>query len=263
MTARYREIADDLRRRIDEGEWRPGDTFPGYEELTATYGVGRGVIAAALALLEADGLIVVARRRGITVRDRSARRRIRRGTLVTRHPDRGYVMPAAAGPDEPWQVHGRPRRAVLPIPERPADLLGVEPGTPVLRRRRVTSPAGEPPFQLVDTWISPSAVEDAPQVAEASTGPGGYLDRLEEAGHGPISWVEYTRARMPAADEARALGMPPALPVLEIARVGTSAKTGWPVEVTICVIPADRVELVNELRRARSAQFRPQAETAT
>ena len=253
--ARYKEIADDLRRRISAGEWQPGENLPGYADLTRAYRVGRTVIRAALAELEADGLILVAKKRGITVRDRGTRRRIQRGQTVTRDPARGYVMPAAASPYEPWQTHGRPRRSVEPIPPRPAELLGVEAGTPVLRRRRVTSPAGEPPFQLVDTWIHPRGVEDAPQVAEASTGPGGYLDRLEEAGHGPITWVEYTRARMPTPDEAKVLGIPPAVPVLEIARVGRSAATRAPVEVTICVIPSDRVELVTPLRRAPSARW--------
>lgn len=213
------------------------------------------MIARALDLLEGEGLISVVKRRGITVRERGKRRRVQRGNLVTRDPARGYVMPAAARPDEPWQVHGRPRRETMPIPERPADLLKVAPGTPVLRRRRVTSPVGEPPFQLVDTWIAPSAVKDAPQVAQADTGPGGYLDRLEEAGHGPIEWVEYKRVRMPTPEEARVIGMPAAMPVLEIARVGTSGQTGQPIEVTVCVIPGDRVELVSPLRRAKSARW--------
>src|SRR5690606_41348469 len=90
-----------------------------------------------------------------------------------------------------WQAHGRPRVSAEPIPARPAELLGVDQGTPVVRRRRVTSPAGEPPFQIADTWIHPDAVADAPQVAERDTGPGGYLDRLEEAGHGPLGWTEH------------------------------------------------------------------------
>lgn len=255
MSARYREIADDLRRRINGGEWPPGATLPGYAGLTAEYGVGRGVIGDALAILETEGLISVVKRRGITVRERGGRRRVQRGSLVTRDPARGYVMPAAAAPDEPWQTHGTPRRDTVPITDRAAELLGLEPGTPVVCRSRVTSPVGEPPFQLVVTWIHPQGVTDAPRVAEKDTGPGGYLDRLEEAGHGPLTWVEYERVRMPAPDEARQIKMPRGMPVMEIARVGTSGLTDAPIEVTICVIPADRVEIVRPLRRARSAQW--------
>lgn len=255
MVARYREIAADLRRRLHAGEWPPGTTLPGYAGLTAEYETGRGVISAALKELEADGLISVVKRRGIVVRERGSRRRIQRGALVTRDPARGYIMPAAAGPDEPWQVHGPPRRETVPIPDRPAELLHLAPDTLALRRRRVTSPTGEPPYQLADTWIHPRGVADAPQVAERATGHGGYLDRLEEAGHGPISWVEYTRVRMPSAEESRLLDMPSAMPVLEVSRVGSSGLDGEPIEVTVCVIPADRVELVSPLRRAKSAQW--------
>ncbi|MDL4777866.1 GntR family transcriptional regulator [Actinomadura xylanilytica] len=254
MSAKYRDIADDLRRRIDQGEWLPGTTLPDYAHLVQEYGVGRGVIGSALEILKADGLVSVVKRRGITVRERGNRRRLKRGTLVTRDPGRGYVMPAAR-PDEPWQVHGRPNRETRPIPARPAELLCVEAGTETLVRRRVTSPTGEPPFQLVDTWIHPQGVADAPRVAERDTGQGGYLDRLEEAGHGPITWTEYMRVRMPTSEEARHVDMPDAMPVLELARVGTSARTNTPIEVTICVIPADRVEVATELRRARSAQW--------
>lgn len=251
---RHEEIARDLRDAINRGDYRPGDTIPHEPELMERYGASRHAVRTAVAALTRDGLVVPVRRRGTVVRDRAGRRRVRRGRMV-RRDERGYVMPAAAREGEPWQVHGRPRASTEAIPSRPAELLLLEEGTEVLRRRRVTSPEGEPPFQLVDTWIHPDGVADAPQVAEASTGPGGYLDRLEEVGHGPIAWTEYTRVRMPDPDEARQLGMPDSMPVMEIARVGTSARTGRPIETTVCVIPADRVELVADLRRAPSARW--------
>jgi GntR family transcriptional regulator len=255
MAPKYMAIADELRERITSGAYPPGTTLPGYEALTGEFGVGRGVIRSALEVLEGEGLVSVVKRRGITVRERGERRRLRRGTQVTRDPAKGYVFPAAAGPDEPWMAHGKPKREMVAIPHRPADLLKVSAGDMVLRRRRVTSPTGEPPFQLVDTWIHPRGVADAPQVAEARTGHGGYLDRLEEAGHGPITWVEYMRVRMPTPEEARLVEMPDAMPALELARVGTSGADRLPIEVTMCVIPADRVEVVTNLRRAPSAQW--------
>jgi GntR family transcriptional regulator len=253
--ARYREIADELRKQIKSGVYRPGDKLPSYEDLTRIYGVGRGVIRQALSELESDGLVRVVKKSGITVRKPGERRRLTRSHVVTRNPRRGYVFPAAASPDEPWMTHGQPRAALAEVPYEIADILGVGTGSKILRRRRVTSPEGEPPFQLVDTWIHPSAVTDAPQAAEPSTGPGGYLDRLEEAGHGPVSWYEIARSRMPEAEEARLLDMPRGMPVLVLTRVGTSARTKRPIEVTTCVIPADRVEIASQLRRGSSAQW--------
>ncbi|MFD7720738.1 GntR family transcriptional regulator [Streptomyces sp. NPDC059814] len=254
--ARYEEVAADLRTRIRGGEYEVGGTLPRYEDLTAMYGVGRGVISAALAILEREGLVRPIKRRGIVVLDwRIERRRIARGQLVTRNPRSGYVFPAASRPDERWVPHGRPFRERLPAPERVAALLSIEAGAETLRRRRVTSPAGEPPFQVVDTWLSEAAIRDAPQIAEASTGPGGYLDRLEEAGHGPISWTEFIRTRMPSREEAQLLEISEEMPVLETTIVGKSAKSGDPIEVTIRAIPADRVELVSELRRDKAASW--------
>jgi GntR family transcriptional regulator len=253
---RYEQVADDLRARIHAGEYAVGATLPTYAELTERYGVGRGVISSALQVLEREGLIRVVKRAGIRVLDwRIERRRITRGRAVMRDPRRGYVFPAASRPDEPWETHGTPRRSYEPAPERVASLLGVEPGIAVLRRRRVTSPTGEPPFQIVDTWLSPEAVRDAPRIAEADTGPGGYIDRLEEAGHGPIQWTEYARARTPSKEEAALLNISEESPVLELMLMGESPALGRAVDVTVRVIPADRVELAGELRRDESAQW--------
>lgn len=256
MVRRHEEIAADLRRHIRSGEYAPGDRLPGYRDLRQSYDTSFDTVRRAVAELEAEGLVEAAENRGIIVREQQARRRITRSTTITRDPARGYIFPAAAHPQEPWESHGRPRRSYEPIPADIAELLGVDPGTEVLRRRRVMSPAGEPPFDITDTWIHPDAVAEVPRVAEADTGPGGYLDRLEEAGHGPVSWTERTRTRMPTGEEARLLAMPRAgMPVLQLVRVGHSARTDAPLEATAVIIPADRVELVTELRRAKSAAW--------
>lgn len=253
---RYEEVASDLRRRIHDGEYAIGSNLPQYADLTATYGVGRGVISSALGVLEREGLIRVRKRAGIKVLNwRVERRRVARGQLVRRDPARGYVFPAASRADEPWTSFGRPNRSYEPCPERIAKLLGIESGITALRRRRVTAPEGEPPFQIVDTWLSPEAVRDAPKVGEADTGPGGYLDRLEEAGHGPLSWTERTRARLATDEEAGLLEISDGTAVMELTLTGLSPLTETAVDVTVRVIPADRVELYSELRRHESAEW--------
>lgn len=251
----FRQIYTDLRQAIMDGQHPPGTPLPTYAELRERYNTADSTISRAIDLLQADGLVVGVRGKGVIVRDRGDRRRIARAQLVRRDPARGYIMPATNRADEPWQTHGRPRVTTIPCPPRVAEILGIPAWTDAVRRRRVTSPAGEAPFQIADTWISPQGVADAPQCAEPDTGPGGYLDRLEEAGHGPISWFEISRTRMPDREEARLLGIATALPVLELARVGTSARTGQPVEVTVCLIPSDRVETITELERDESARW--------
>jgi GntR family transcriptional regulator len=264
-SARYRDIADDLRRRITEGEWPPGTNLPTHVDLAAEYGAGRNSVARAVAELETNGLVWAVPRRGTIVQP-TKRRRIIRGNLVKRNTRHvvdgqpaagGYSFPAAAS-DELWVHHIPPAASVEPITDpRLAKLLNVPEGSQVLRRRRVTGPPGEPPFQLSDSWIHPRGVADAPAVAEQGTGPGAWLDRLEEAGHGPIDWMEIHRARLPDHDEAALLEIPVGLPVQVIIRVGYSAKDEAAVEVTQVVIPSDRVEEISYLKRAASAAWPP------
>jgi GntR family transcriptional regulator len=266
MAARYRVIADDLRQRIMAGEYGSGEPLPRQTDLAEAYRTKRAVIAEAVRVLEGEGMVRAVRKRGTVVQWPTVRRRIERGSKVTRDPGytvAGVTVPGAAGYNFPaaqaesWQAHGTPRASAEPCPPRVAELLRVAEGDPVVRRRRVTSPAGEPPFQLADSWIHPDGVADASRAAEPDTGPGGYLDRLEEGGHGPISWTEHVRARMPLPGEADLLQVAARAVVIEIARVGTSAKTQAPIEVTICVIPAERVEIITPLERDHTAQWPP------
>ena len=60
---------------------------------------------------------------------------------------------------------------------------------------------------------------------------------------------------MPTKEEADLLQIPVTLPVLEIVRVGTSARGDLPIEVTIYVIPSDRVEQVVVLERDETAAW--------
>ncbi len=253
-TTHTARIADDIRSKIANGILREGDRLPTLPELQATYGCSSTIAREAVRLLQQRGLVVTRQGSGSYVRP-IPRRRVLRGRLVRRDPARGYIMPAATGADEPWQTHGQPQATTLPAPPTVADILGIDAGTPAVRRRRVTSPAGEEPFQIADTWIHPGGVSDAPQAGAPDTGPGGYLDRLEEAGHGPITWTERLRIRVPTAEEARLLSISTALPVAELARIGASARWGRPIEVTICVIPGDRVEVLTDLERDASARW--------
>ncbi|MCK9895210.1 GntR family transcriptional regulator [Frankia sp. AgB32] len=253
-TTHTARIADDIRSKIEAGSLQVGDRLPTLPDLQTAYGCSSTIAREAIRLLQQRGLVVTRQGSGSYVRA-IPRRRILRGRLIRRDPARGYIMPAAATAQEPWQTHGQPQAATVPAPSTVADVLGINVGTPTVRRRRVTSPAGEVPFQLIDTWIHPDGVVDAPQAGAPDTGPGGYLDRLEEAGHGPMSWSERLRIRVPTADEARLLGISSALPVAELARIGSSARWGRPIEVTICVIPGDRVELMTDLDRDETARW--------
>jgi DNA-binding GntR family transcriptional regulator len=256
--SRYLGIAADLRARIRNGEWQPGANLPRLKDLAAECGANRDTVGRAVGVLESEGLVWAVPRRGTIVRHGLLRRRRVRGNLVKRNVatgEPGYSFPAASG-QEVWHHHIPPAASVEKLADaRLARMLGVAEGTPVLRRHRVTGPVTEPPFQICNSWIHPRGVQDAPEVADQEPGPGGWLYRLEKAGHGPISWLEYHRCRLPTKDEAGVLQIPAVLPVLEIVRVGRSGKDDEPIEVTEYIIPSDRVETVHSLHRDESAAW--------
>jgi GntR family transcriptional regulator len=255
--SRYTEIAAQLRARILAGEWEPGSTLPRLDVLAIEYSADKNTMSRALSELESEGLVWSVPRRGTIIRHGMARPHRMRGNLVKRNvatDEPGYSFPSASG-QEVWRHHitptAKPEKLDNP---RIARLLKVPVDSEILLRHRVTGPETEPPFQINNSWVHPR-VADVPGVAEQAPGPGDWLYRIEKAGHGPLSWMEFHRARMPTKSEAAELEIPVTLPVLEIVRVGRSTLDGEPVEVTEYVIPSDRVETVQELQRDESAAW--------
>lgn len=66
----YPRIADRLRERIGSGRYPAGEALPSEAELCAEFAVARNTVRRALALLEADGLIMTVPSKGRVVRHR-------------------------------------------------------------------------------------------------------------------------------------------------------------------------------------------------
>jgi DNA-binding GntR family transcriptional regulator len=252
--SRYLDIAAQIRQRIEAGEWEPGARLPRLDDFAAEYGANRDTIGRAIAVLETEGYVWAVQGRGIAVRYGTMRPRRPRGDLVKRNEyATGYSFPSASS-QEVWIRHGKAINELARLDDpRIAKLLGVEPGTKVLRRFRVTGPASEAPFQINISWIHPRVADIVADV-DANPAAGEWLSRIEQAGHWPIKWMEIHRARMPSKEEASLLEIPTSLPVLEIVRVGTSGADDKPVEVTEYVVASDRVETVHVLHRDENAQ---------
>ncbi len=61
----YRQLMDQLRRRVAAGQWKPGQELPSVRELAAELAVHPMTISKAYSLLEAEGLLL--RRRGLSM----------------------------------------------------------------------------------------------------------------------------------------------------------------------------------------------------
>lgn len=65
----YRQAADDMRKRIKEGEWSPGKKLPSIRELAGEYGVAAQTMQNVLRELRQENLVTAQQGRGFYVRE--------------------------------------------------------------------------------------------------------------------------------------------------------------------------------------------------
>ncbi|MFD7661102.1 GntR family transcriptional regulator [Streptomyces sp. NPDC059788] len=104
MEALHRRIAADLTRRIQRGDWQPGDRIPSRAELAAEYDVHEQTVRLAVTLL---------RRRGILEGEQRSR-------LLVAHPPavRALIAPDADWPHPSETTDTTPRRATAELAAR-------------------------------------------------------------------------------------------------------------------------------------------------
>lgn len=212
---RYQQIADELRHAIETGEFPPGAKIPGENQLMSQHGVARNTARQALAVLRDQGLTEARKGSGIYVRDFRPIRRNAVARLSERQWGSGKSIWAADLDDRPLKTVGVEVEEVDP-PKHIADALGLADGARVWRRSRTFVVDGEPVNRAVS--YLPSDLVAGSRITEVDTGPGGTYARLAELGHKPARFREEIRVRMPMPSEVEALQLPPATPVILVAR---------------------------------------------
>lgn len=194
----WRDIRDELSRRIAAREWLPGATVPGEEALSAEFGAARATVNRALQDLA---------RSGVLERKRKA------GTRVALHPVREarFVIPLvrqeveARGAAYGYTLLSRGTSAA---PELVRARLGLPAGARMLHVRCLHT-ADRAPYQYEDRWISLAAVPAAEQESFDAVGPNEWL--VENA---PFSQAEFAFfAAAASADDAALLALRPGDPV--------------------------------------------------
>lgn len=262
MPEAYEEIVADLRRRLADGTWRPGDRLPSERELSRRYAGRTAAVRRALRALAAEGLVERRRGRGTVVRSprRTARRtnerhqwekdraraprEVRRRTGATEH-DTGLTAA-----DLVFDVRYREVGADDDL----AAAFAVPAGTRLLERVYRTRYAREAaPFNVSRSYLVRAHVAGNPDLLDERNEPwpGGTQHQLRTVGIEVDRVVErVTAARPPTREEAGLLGMPPgtAVVVLRAALIDTAGRV---VEVADVTLPGDRTELtfVTPLRR--------------
>jgi GntR family transcriptional regulator len=124
----------ELRRRIEEGQWKPGDLIPSERELSETYGISRMTVRQALAELVNDGLLRRDQGRGTFVAKPKIRKQLYRLTSFTEDM-------RARGKQAAAQVL---RIEMVPARPKVGDMLQVEVEQQVVMIERLRLADGEP-----------------------------------------------------------------------------------------------------------------------
>jgi GntR family transcriptional regulator len=211
----YKEIADELRARIERGDYQPGQKIPSESEVMAEFDAGRETVTKALRLLKDLGLTVSSQGKPATVRQFKPVRRPANARLSKEVWGGGTSMWAVDVQEATPKVDGLSVGRIEASP-RIAEALGIQRGKPVVLRKRHYVLNGKPVL-MADSYI-PADLADGTPIAEPDTGEGGIYARLDDVGHGPVRFKEEVRTRMPYRAEAALLQLHPGTPVMCIVR---------------------------------------------
>jgi DNA-binding GntR family transcriptional regulator len=200
----YLQIAGTIRADIESGTLAEGERIPSAREIVATWGVALATATKVHARLRSEGLIRSVPGVGSVVS--TGQRAIGGGQLLasTRARGRVYVLGDRA------EVRSS---EVVPAPENVAVALGVEEGSPVVRRERVIDRDGASVSVSV-SWLPGEHVGRAPRLLSTERIPEGTFAYLASVlGLELTGGHEQASAARASAVEASALGVEEGSPV--------------------------------------------------
>lgn len=194
----YLQIADSLRQQIQSGQLSEGDSVGSVRGLARAWNVAEATAHRALQHLHQEGLVAGAAGVGTVVRTRQLQ-----GT------DARYWTSKTTGRIYPPDRHAKIVSAELvEAPEQVAAAVGVEPGEPVIKRRRVsyrTSDDGlEKAVSVSTSWFNGKLAATAPKLLSTDRIPEGSFGYIEATtGRKVTEVVEEIELSTATEDEAR------------------------------------------------------------
>lgn len=247
---RYRQIAEDLRQKIESGELGHGDQLPTEFDLREQYGSSRNTVRDAVKWLITRGLVETRPGQGTFVADKIDPF----VTILDRELGFGGGDGSAYYASE---VKERSRVATVSAPRVEIHLAGralarrlrLEEGAQVISRHQRRYIDGT--LWSLQTTFYPMRYVDAGarRLIEAADLPDGAVHYLEETlGIEQIGWQDKITVRAPNATEATAFKLPDdgRVAVVEINRTAFE-KSGSPLRLTVTVYPADRNQFVTHV----------------
>ncbi|WP_130798857.1 GntR family transcriptional regulator [Streptomyces otsuchiensis] len=243
----YQRIADDLRRRIDDGTLEVGDRIPSRTELKRAYDASDQTVDRAVRVLKAAGYAVGQFGRGVFVSDRMPIGTLVRAPHAVDTPLAARISVNGAGrghdgaglPHLVWEAVSEAGTASPAVAER----LGLTPGDPVVRTEYEFL-ADRRPLQLSTSW-EPLALTEGTEVAYPDRGPYarcGVPGRFAAIGIRVVRARETVGSRPASTPEAESLGCSPGQSVTVVERTHFDERYR-PVETSETVIRGDRWRL--------------------
>ncbi|MGW3818113.1 GntR family transcriptional regulator [Streptomyces sp. NPDC005046] len=241
----YLRIADELRRRIAEHVWEPGDRLPSRAQIGQECRVGENVVRRAQELLISHGVLEGRAGSGTYVAEPRRRVRVVRSS-AREHPSESPFRTdmRAVGKQGDWESR---TDAKVPAPSDIAARLGIAEGELCVRTAYEFLADGKP-VQLSTSW-EPYDLTAGSLVVLPEGGPhagAGVVNRMAEIGVTVNHAVEQPEPRTATAEEASLLGIQKAALVTHIRRTYYSDQ-GRPVETADIVVPAALCEIVYEV----------------
>ncbi|MGH9243325.1 MAG: GntR family transcriptional regulator [Acidimicrobiales bacterium] len=233
---RYRAIADELRRRVEAGDFGAGRLLPSEASLSEEYGSSRITVRRALELLRSEGLVDARQGFGWFVATDPFRQALGRlGTIEAQ-------LAAAGVSSERRVVDFRFVRA----PARVREVLGVDSVLEVRRVNYTLGPGGRQPFARITVWCpSPLGAKLSRDDVERSS----FYELLPVTLGGATQTIA---AGVASADDAELLEVPPGSPVLVCERI-TRSSEAIPVLLSVHVFPAHLTEFVVDLPKVEAS----------
>lgn len=236
---KYQRIAEELRREIREGVYRPGERLPAETALVERFRVSLPTIRQAVGVLRAEGLAESIHGKGTFVKeDRRLERRSRNRygrarsdqQLLNSHLRHDIVF---AGRE--------------PASAQIADIMGISEGTEVVTRRRVLYDKNTDAPEEIGASYIPVSIAGGTFLEQPKVVPKALFLCVEDFSgkryhHARDQWI----ARSASPEEASILGLPSGGPVVHVIHTARAAEDGTVLEISESIWPADRIAIIDE-----------------
>ncbi|NUW30746.1 GntR family transcriptional regulator [Nonomuraea sp. SMC257] len=248
---KYQRIADELRRDIRDGVYRPGDRLPGETSLLERFrsqlpSLSLPTLRQAVALLRAEGLIESRQGVGTFVKENRRLQRRSRSRYGRARDDKQLLTSHLQ--------HEITFAGVAQIPPHIAEAAGLAEGTEmVIRRRTLRDRETGKPEELGASYL-PMDYASGSFLEEPKVVPKALFLCMED-----LSGKQYAHARdqwlvrIPTATESDLLDLATGTQVIHVIHVAR-ADDGSLLEVSESVWPADRIVVIDEYPITQQAE---------